>query len=212
MTAWRAPIAVGVALLALPLLIGAAIPFEASIPEPSPLYLVRAMDSAAHAGDWEAAHGLFDYRAKSRSMLPDLWDPASESEREDMVMFLQPLFQTTWEKAWGSETFKAGIQETTVLLAPDRALVEQTGFSADGMEHTFRYWLTHHEDGWHLVDRTRRKDGVHHESSGLVGVIRKRIQGELGREPTLREFVINAPSWLDRVRVRTIRAGDLMGR
>ncbi len=145
-------------------------------------------------------------------MVPDLWDEASEADRTKMVEFLKSLFRATWERSHKSDAFAKGLEVRAMRLHPNRALVDQTGFSEDGTDHTLRYWLEGAEGTWRIVNRTQIKDGVHHEPSTLIKVLRGRIRGQLGRKPTLGEFAINAPSWLEQIRVRTIRADDLLNR
>jgi len=201
-------ITAGVVLLT-PLMLAMAIMKAPEGPADSPLWVVTRMDAAAAANNWKQAHAAMDFDAKAESLLPDLWAAAGPEHRAEFVRFLQTLYRSTWERGHGSDAFKAGTTLTKMALSPDHALVEQIGFDAKGEDFVFRYWMRRGADGWRIIDRTTRTRGVNNESSGIVKVIRKRIAGQLGHPPSLHEFTVNAPSWLRRVKLRTIKVGDL---
>jgi hypothetical protein len=138
-------------------------------------------------------------------MLPELWAAAPEEERLALVTFLQAQAERTWTKAHTSEAFTQGNRLSEIQLGPELILVEQiVKSSTDAKENGFLYWFRLDEGQWKIVDRTQRIDGRHREPSGLVRVLRNRISSQIGRPPTLGEFVANAPSWLPRIRIRSL--------
>lgn len=207
----RVMVIAAVIVMATPVMLASAIlTDEPAYPPPPPSQIVLELDGHAKAGRWAQADALMDYRAKGAAMLPDLWAAAPEADREALVGFLKPMFRTTWEQAHAHPAFVAGTTLTTLMLRPDLALVEQAGEAPGGRPFALLYWIQRTGDRWRVVDRTKRVDHVHMEPGGIVASIRAQIHGQLGREPNLREFAANAPSWIGRVRSRTFPVGDLL--
>ncbi len=171
----------------------------------SPSTVIVQLDQRAQAGDWAGAHRLFAYKYKGRTLLPDLWESASTDSKNAFVSFWKPQFRLGWERTRGAPDLKNS--QWTVseeLLSPERALVEQRTIR-QGRKLAIRYWLLRRQERWIITDRTYAVDGVEHSGKKVVQRIRMKIAEQLGREPTLEEFVANAPSWIGRVRVKTYR-------
>lgn len=202
--------AAGVILLT-PVMLAMAIMTEPPThgPEP-PAAVVAHLDKLAQKGDWDAVHQLFDFQAKGRRLVPDLWAPAPEPDRHAFAELLKGMFQSQWEKVAQNPIFVAGpVWTTTEMHGPDQALVEQIAMSS-GREYAIRYWLARRTNEWVVVDRTRRVGRRARDPRRLVAAVRQKVATQLGREPTLREFTANASSWLGSIRTRSYSADDLI--
>ena len=170
----------------------------------SPSYVVRELDNRALRGDWDAAHRLFSYETKGRTVLPELWETATAVERSAFVGFWRPQFRKGWERVRGGDQRTSDWTLSEMRLSETSALVAQTLVGSDrGV--VIRYWLARVDGVWRIVDRTYLIDGVEHSGTPLVRLIRQKITAQLGRIPTLGEFVANAPSWVGKVRAKSFR-------
>ena len=177
---------------------------QPSSEDESPSYVVRELDKRALRGDWDAAHRLFSYETKGRTVLPELWEPASQAERSAFVAFWRPQFRKGWERVRGGDRLTSDWALSEMRLSETSAVVAQTLTAADrGV--VIRYWLSRIDGGWRVVDRTYLTDGVEHSGTPLVRLILQKITAQLGRTPTLGEFVANAPSWVGKVRAKSFR-------
>ena len=201
-------------LLATPLMLAMALMADPPSAEPpTPLHTVQKLDTLMQAREYDAANQLVDFRAKGRGLVPDLWEAAPENERTDMVLFLEDMFLASW-RAWrtGEGILAGDFVFSETRTSANTAVVDQLRL-VDGARRLsgFRYYLSLESQRWIVVDRTSVVHGNQRAVEGRVKVIRSRIAADLGPQPTLREFVVNAPSWLSRVKARTFRAGDLIG-
>lgn len=171
----------------------------------SPSAVIVELDQRALAGDWAEAHRLFAYKNKGRTLLPDLWESASTEAKNAFVSLWKPQFRLGWERTRGAPDLKNSQWTLSEeLLSPERALVEQRTIRR-GRTLAIRYWLIKRQERWVIADRTYAVDGIEHSGTKIVQRIRLKITEQLGRKPTLEEFVANAPSWIGRVRVKTYR-------
>ena len=202
--------AAGVILLT-PVMLAMAIMTEPPTYGPKPPVMVVAqLDKLAKKGDWAAVHRLIDFRAKGQRLVPDLWEPAPDADRQAFAELLKGMFQDQWEKMAQNPIFVTGpVWTTTEMHGPDQALVEQIAMSS-GREYALRYWLARRANEWVVVDRTRRVGRRARDPRRLVATVRRKVATQLGREPTLREFTANASSWLGNVRTRSFSADDLI--
>jgi hypothetical protein len=191
-------------VVATPFMLSMALMSEPIVDEKSPASVVIELDTRALSDDWIGAHRLFSYVTKARTVLPELWAEASSTDREAFIAFWQPQFRTGWERTRGAELREARWALDEVRLSNGRALVEQRT-TDNGREVVLRYWLQKLTTGWRIVDRTYVIDGLEHSGTPLIRMIRQKITAQIGRIPTLAEFVANAPSWTGRVRAKTFR-------
>ncbi len=189
----------------------------ASLPS-APTTALLQLDTEARADDWNSVHARFDYRAKGRSLVPDLWDVASEVEREALVDWLKFLFENTWKKNHASATYNESIVRMDLeVQSPDRAIVRQIGVhryttekgETRQVEHSMNYYMRREGKTWRITDRTRSRAGMEYDGKSLVKRIRQKIHEQLSREPNLGEFVANAPSWNAALRQKKFRIQGL---
>lgn len=210
LTPKRAAIAVVVSVVIItPIILWAAMRPNPSAGPGSPSPLIQRIDSFAASGEWNKVHSHVDYRAKGESLVPDLWAAGSQSEREELIELLKSLFEKSWTKAHDGAAFSQGMRWTELAVSPTEVMVEQVAVGTEP-EQAMRYWCVLGEHGWRIKDRTIRMGNIHHARRGFVNAVRRKIAAQLGRKPTLGEFVSNAPSWLGRLRTRRIRVPDTL--
>ncbi len=171
-------------------------------PQPPSLVLTE-LDAAAREGRWAEADAWVDFTVPSRALVPDLWDAADAPSRQKMMLFLRSLFQQTWQKYHGRRAMAAGTHFEATRIEPTLVIVENVGFDAEG-EEALRYTFEAKPEGHRVVNRRARIKRQVNNPNQTIKSVRGRIETQLGRPPTLDEFVANAPSWLDRVRARKI--------
>ncbi|MBT9554626.1 MAG: hypothetical protein IV100_01300 [Myxococcales bacterium] len=168
-----------------------------------PSLVLAQLDAAARDGRWDDADAFVDFEAPSRALVPDLWDAADAASRDKMVQFLRSLFRQTWQKYHGRRAMAAGTHFEATRIQPSLVVVENVGFDSEG-EEALRYTFEARPEGHRVVNRRPRIKRQLNNPNQTIKSVRGRIETQLGRPPTLAEFVSNAPSWLERVRARKI--------
>jgi len=191
-------------VVATPFMLSAALMSEPQPGAESPARIVLELDQRALRGDWSAAHRLFSYERKGSVVLPELWKAANDDDRAAFIEFWKPQFEKGWNRTRGGDLRDKTWRIDETWLSDERVLVQQRVDSGE-RDLVLCYWLEQAASGWRIVDRTYLIDGLEHSGTPMIRMVLRKVTAQIGRSPTLREFVANAPSWVGRMRAKNYR-------
>lgn len=169
--------------------------------------VVSEVEAALERGDFATAHRAVDYRARLEEVLGDLWRAGTPEEQADLVGFSQVMFEDTTRRYWDECCAHALMAARVSRLDGDSVWVESR---PEGDRHGFRwmYRVSKRGDAWRITQREYRDDrALRSDSTRFWPMAIRKISGQFGRTPTLRELTANLPTAMKTLRARVYTVG-----
>jgi hypothetical protein len=184
-------------------------------PEPVPegaREVVRAVEQALEARDYETAKRYVDFRYRLAEMLGTMWQGGPEPARVDLEARLAEMFVETSDNM--RERSLEGPHVLTLLRRDGTHLwVASAVTRNDEPAHTFawHYRLTPRGTSWAITQREYLIDGMPSDSTRFWPMALKQVALQYGRAPNLSELAANLPSVMGTMRIRRFQVPTLCG-